>query len=76
MENHRIMRDVELLPFLESVTARVVRHYRQDFEYDRAKLRDAVSEHDMENRVFYWMARPSGTWCVLERTRSGRTISI
>ena len=40
MKNHRIKRDVELLPFLESVTARVVRHYRQDFEYDRAKLRD------------------------------------
>ena len=68
MKNHRIKRDVELLSFLESVTARVVRHYRQDFEYDRAKLRDAVSEHDMENRVFYWMARPSGTWCVLERS--------
>ena len=48
MKNHRIKRNVELLPFLESVTARVVRHYRQDFEYDRAKLRDAVSEHDME----------------------------
>lgn len=32
---------------MESVTARVVRHYRQDFEYDRAKLRDAVSEHDI-----------------------------
>ena len=51
MKNHRIKRNVELLPFLESVTARVVRHYRQDFEYDRAKLRDAVSEHDIILRM-------------------------
>ena len=41
--------------------------YRSDFQYDVRMLTQAAQEKDMRDRVFYWMSRPSGTWCVKER---------
>ena len=41
--------------------------YRSDFQYDVRMLTQAAQEKDMRNRVFYWMSRPNGTWCVKER---------
>ena len=47
--------------------SRNTQHYRKDFELDAQKLRDALNSPYMDERIFYFMSRPNGTWCVLER---------
>lgn len=58
---------VDLIPFLARVMEGNTRPYRSDFSYDVEQLTKAVQEPNMEERVFYWMSRPAGTWCVKER---------
>lgn len=41
--------------------------YPEDFDLDAKKLWDSAQDPNMENRAFYWMSRPHGTWCVRER---------
>ncbi|MGI5953726.1 hypothetical protein [Dysosmobacter sp.] len=60
-------RQIDLLPYLEGIVRRNTLHYQSDFRLDCAKLQSAARESDMENRCFYWMSRPHGTWMVLER---------
>lgn len=60
-------RQIDLLPYLEGIVRSNTQHYQSDFQLDCAKLRSAAQESDMENRTFYWMSRPNGTWCVKER---------
>ena len=49
------------------VTEKNTKHYRSDFLYDSRKLQEAAQAAAPEERCFFWMSRPSGTWCVLER---------
>lgn len=58
---------VDVLNFLEQVVRQNTQHYQSDFDYDRRTLTQAAQASDMANRVFYWMSRPAGTWCVKER---------
>ena len=53
--------------FPNSRTKATVALYRSDFQYDVRMLTQAAQEKDMKDRVFYWMSRPNGTWCVKER---------
>lgn len=58
---------IDLLGFLSHVVQENTRAYGEDFDYDVQKITQAAQESNMENRVFYWMSRPCGTWCVKER---------
>ena len=58
---------IKLIPFLDKVVERNTQHYKQDFRKDALKLREAIQRPKMDERTFYFMSRPSGTWCVLER---------
>lgn len=58
---------IDLIPFLARVMEANTKAYRSDFSYDVEKLTKAVQEPNMEDRIFYWMSRPTGTWCVKER---------
>lgn len=58
---------IDLIPFLARVMEVNTRAYRSDFSDDVEKLTRATQEPNMEDRVFYWMSRPTGTWCVKER---------
>lgn len=40
---------------------------RAILNWDAQKLRDALDSPNQDERVFYFMSRPNGTWCVLER---------
>lgn len=60
-------RTADLLAYLGAVVAENTRFFQSDFEYDRKTLRDAVNAPSVADRTFYWMSRPSGTWCVKER---------
>lgn len=59
--------NIKLIPFLEQVMEQTTKHYKSDIQYDFMRLREAINEPDMEDRTFYWMARPNGTWLVRER---------
>lgn len=59
--------EVDILSALSQVVQRNTQHYQSDFDYDREALCRAAQEESTEDRVFYWMSRPAGTWCVKER---------
>ena len=74
-------KEISLIAFLDEVVSRNTQHYRKDFELDAQKLRDALNSPYMDERIFYFMSRPNGTWCVLEREtatgiRFGHTMRI
>ena len=58
---------IDLIPFLARVMEENTKAYRSDFSYDVETLAKSVQEPNMEDRMFYWMSRPTGTWCVKER---------
>ena len=58
---------IDVLAFLAQVVEENTTGYRSDFQYDVRMLTQAAQEKDMKDRVFYWMSRPNGTWCVKER---------
>ena len=60
-------RQIEIIPFLSRVVQENTHSYQEDFDYDVRKITRAVQESNMEDRTFYWMSRPCGTWCVKER---------
>ena len=58
---------IDLLPFLARVMEQNTRSYRSDFDFDVGTLTKASYALNREDRIFYWMSRPTGTWCVKER---------
>ena len=60
-------KQINLIAFLSKVVSRNTQNYRKDFELDAQKLRDALTKSRQDERIFYFMSRPNGTWCVLER---------
>ena len=56
-----------MLAFLSKIVQQNTWHFQEDIQYDRETLSKAAQEPNMEDRVFYWMSRPNGTWCVKER---------
>lgn len=60
-------KQIDLLKYLSRVVQENTRAYQEDFQYDVRKITESVRESHMEDRVFYWMSRPAGTWCVKER---------
>ena len=42
-------------------------HYKSDFEYDVATLLKAAKQPKIEDRTYYWLSRPCGTWCLKEK---------
>lgn len=60
-------KQTDILKFLGQVVQENTHSYRSDFVYDAAALTKAVWEVSVEDRTFYWMSRPAGTWCLKER---------
>lgn len=58
---------IDLIPFLARVMEQNTRSYRSDFDFDVETLTKASYALNREDRIFYWMSRPTGTWCVKER---------
>lgn len=63
----RMGKNIDLIPFLQKIVRQNTKGYQSDLRYDVQRLKDAVTAPSLEDRVFYWMSRPHGTWCVLER---------
>lgn len=57
----------DLLNTMREILMENTSSYRSDFEYDMEKLTTAAREPKVEDRTFYWLSRPCGTWCLNER---------
>lgn len=64
-------KEISLIAFLDEVVSRNTQHYKKDFELDAQKLRDALNSPYMDERVFYFMSRPTLT-CLLRYARRSR----
>lgn len=79
-ENRKFI-GVDVLDVLGGIMERHTEHYKSDFELDRKILHDAAGAEDRADRIFYWLCRKCGTWCLLERnafireTREFHTVS-
>lgn len=61
---------IDLLENLEKIMRINTRSYQSDFEWDRETLMDAAANVDtvpLRDRIYLWMSRPCGTWCVKEK---------
>lgn len=62
--------NIDLLGNLEKIMRMNTRSYQSDFERDRETLMDAAANADtvpLRDRIYLWMSRPCGTWCVKEK---------
>ena len=62
--------NIDLLGNLEKIMRMNTRSYQSDFEWDRETLMDAAANADtvlLRDRIYLWMSRPCGTWCVKEK---------
>ena len=62
--------NIDLLGNLEKIMRINTRSYQSDFEWDRETLMDAAVNADivpLRDRIYLWMSRPCGTWCVKEK---------
>ena len=62
--------NIDLLENLEKIMRVNTRSYQSDFEWDRKTLMDAAANADtvpLKDRIYLWMSRPCGTWCVKEK---------
>ncbi|NBJ00949.1 hypothetical protein D3Z62_12505 [Lachnospiraceae bacterium] len=62
--------NIDLLENLEKIMRINTRSYQSDFERDRETLMDAAANADtvpLRDRIYLWMSRSCGTWCVKEK---------
>lgn len=43
------------------------KHFQSDFNMDIKTLTKAVKKQNPENKIYLWMSRPEGTWCLKEK---------
>lgn len=61
------MEKTDLAAFLSEIVSENTKRYAEDLQYDIRRLFHAAKKPNMEDKSFYWMSRPNGTWCVKER---------
>lgn len=60
----------DLIEVLRTVMESHTTHYQSDFDIDAKTLTEAARKAGntpLEDRTFLWMARTTGTWCLLEK---------
>ena len=57
----------DILHTLQAVLLENTTSYQSDFEFDVTTLLEAAKEPKIEDRTYYWLSRPCGTWCLKER---------
>ena len=59
--------NVDILVFMGDVVQKHTKHYQSDFEIDKEMLHRAAGSQEQQDKVFVWLCRTHGTWCLLER---------
>lgn len=58
---------VDILEVLGRIVEAHTAHFKSDFELDRKILKAAAGKEERQDRIFLWMCRENGTWCLRER---------
>lgn len=59
--------NVNVIDFLQKVVDENTKHYKEDFEYDKAYFKKSVGkQHDRCSDSLLWLSRENGTLCVRE----------
>lgn len=58
---------VDILDVMERIVEVHTVHYKSDFDIDRRILEAAAGKEERQDRIFLWMCRENGTWCLRER---------
>lgn len=67
IKNKTKFSNVDVLSFMGNVVQKHTKHYQSDFEIDREILTEAADRQKQQDRVFIWLCRTCGTWCLLEK---------
>lgn len=59
--------NIEIFPFLEKLSTQPGKAPISGFRLDFEIIKKAMTEHEMEERIFYWIPRTPGGVCVKER---------
>ena len=59
--------NTDILRTLSKVLSENTTSYQSDFEFDVTTLLEAAQKPKIEDRTYYWLSRPCGTWCLMER---------
>ena len=59
--------NTDILHTLQAVLLENTTSYQSDFEFDVTTLLEAVNKPKKEDRTYYWLSRPCGTWCLKEK---------
>lgn len=59
--------NVDIIKYLNEIMQIHTKYYQSDFEIDVENLTQAVKKQNLEDRVYLWICRPAGTWCLRER---------
>lgn len=57
----------DILSALQKVLLENTKSYQSDFEFDVAILLESADKPKIEDRTYYWLSRPCGTWCLKEK---------
>lgn len=58
---------VDILDAMGRIVEVHTKHYKSDFLLDAEILRAAAMKQERQDRIFLWMCRENGTWCLRER---------
>jgi len=64
------LKTTDLIEMLRAIMKPHTRHYQSDFDMDVEILTEAAQKAEstrLEDRTFLWIARTTGTWCLLEK---------
>ena len=57
----------DILHTLSKVLSENTTSYQSDFEFDVNTLLESADKPKKEDRTYYWLSRPCGTWCLKEK---------
>lgn len=66
--NHIMLKfeNVDIIKSLKAIMQTNTKNYQSDFNMDIKTLTKAVKKHNYEDKIYLWMSRPEGTWCLQE----------
>lgn len=59
--------NVDIIKSLKAIMQTNTKHYQSDFDMDIKTLTKAVKKQNPWDKIYLWMSRPEGTWCLQER---------
>lgn len=58
--------NVDIIKSLKAIMQTNTKCYQSDFDMDIKTLTQAVKKQSPEDKIYLWMSRPEGTWCLKE----------